>query len=130
MRFDGVGGDPGTRQNFGGIRSAVLIPGQRLRYYVAGTARIVLGVILIVVGIFGLLLFFLGIILIIIGALLVWSGMSAGRQAQMNWQLQQQQAQLAYIAGQQAAPQRPAYPPQQHTAPALSLIHISEPTRP
>jgi hypothetical protein len=69
----------------------------------AGTVRVVLGVLLIILGIFGLLLFFIGIIAIIIGAILVWSGRSAQQQERMNQALQQQQAQLAYIQGGQFA---------------------------
>ncbi len=86
---------------------------EELQTRMAGTIRIVLGVLLILIGIFGLLFFFLGIIAIVLGAVLIWSGRDASMQATRNWQLQQQQqqqqAQIAYLQGLQAG-QRPPTP--------------------
>jgi len=97
----------------------------------AGTVRVVLGVLFIIFGIFGLLLFFIGIIGIIIGAILIWSGRQAQQQERTNQMLQQQQAQLAYVAGAQAGrPPYPAYGYGQPPAPAAGYYPPPPPPQP
>jgi hypothetical protein len=70
----------------------------------AGTVRIVFGILLILAGLPLLFVFLFGLLPIALGALLIWSGQQASQQEQMQRQLQQQQAQFAYLQGAQVVP--------------------------